>query len=332
MALESTSNLIRPGQNGGTGAIDALHIEEYTGVVHGTIDRKSVIKPMIPVRSVRGTSVLQSYAVGEAQLQVLQAGVAAEGSLQPHFGKNTLTVDTVILARNTFPMLDVWQDNKDARTLVGQEHGKKLAKFMDQAFAIQAIKAAQATASKYAGVDGKGHGGGSRVTMANATDRQDPAKLAAYLIDLFVLFANKDIDVQTDDFSILVKPAEFFTLLQNEQLINMNYVTAAGTKVENGFVLKQYGVPILQSNNFPGGETISSHYLSNAANSNAYDGDFTKVIASVFSPTALLAGETIPVTTAVFWDEKLKCWFVDAHTAFGVTVDRADFAGIILAP
>lgn len=331
MPLESTSNLIRPGQNGGTGATDALHIEEYTGVVHGTIDRKSVIKPMVPVRSVRGTSVLQSYAVGEAQLQVLAPGVAAEGSLQPHFGKNTLTVDTVILARNTFPMLDVWQDNKDARTLVGQEHGKKLAKFMDQAFAIQAIKAALATNSRYAGVDGKGHSGGNQVVMADATDRSDPAKLSAYLIDLFVKFAQKDIDVQTDDFAVMVKPAEFFTLLQNEQLINTTYLTAAGTSIQ-GFVLKQYGVPILQSNNFPGGETITGHFLSNAANSNAYDGDFSKVVASVFSPTALLAGETIPVTTAVFWDEKLKCWFVDCHTAFGVTVDRADFAGAILAP
>jgi hypothetical protein len=283
------------------------------------------------VRSVRGTSVLQSYAVGEAQLQVLQPGVAAEGSLQPHFGKNTLTVDTVILARNTFPMLDVWQDNKDARSLVGVEHGKKLAKFMDQAFAIQAIKAGQATASKYAGVDGKGHGGGSRVTMANGTDRSDPAKLAAYLIDLFVQFANKDIDVQTDDLTILLKPAEFWALSQNEQLINTTYLTAAGNSV-TGPVLKHYGVPILQSNNFPGGVNITSHPLSNAANSNAYDGDFTKVVAAVFSPMALLAGETIPVTTAVFWDEKLKCWFVDAHTAFGVTVDRADYSGLILAP
>ncbi len=97
-------------------------------------------------------------------------------------------------------------------------------------------------------------------------------------------------------------------------------------------LLKTYGVPVVASNNFPGGENISGHLLSNVANSNAYDGDFTKIVAAAFSPSALLAGETIPLTTAVFWDEKSKHWFVDAHLSFGVTPNRAEFAGVIRKP
>jgi hypothetical protein len=211
------------------------------------------------------------------------------------------------------------------------EHGKKIAKFTDQAFFIQALKTAALTAPKHTGVSGAGHFGGSQVTMTGASDNLDPAKLFAYIADLFVQMENKDVDPRTDDVLIAVKPAEFYTLLQNEQLINTQYKTAAGTSID-AFVLKTYGVPVISSNNAPHGEVIASHLLSNTDNSNAYDGDFSKTIAVAFSPRALLAGETIPLTTDVFWDQKSKHWFVDAYLSFAVGPNRPEFAGVIRKP
>jgi hypothetical protein len=73
---------------------------------------------------------------------------------------------------------------------------------------------------------------------------------------MFVQMEQKDVDPRTDDVLIAVKPAEFYTLLQNEQLINTQYKTSNGTSIE-AFVLKTYGVPVISSNNFPGGSTIS---------------------------------------------------------------------------
>lgn len=330
MALESTSNITRPGQDGGTGDIDALHIEEYTGVVESTIARKSALEGFVTRRSVRGTSIITNFAVGESTLQKLVPGTTPDGTINK-FGKNSVQVDTVVLARNIFPLLEVWQTSYDARAEVGMEHGKKIAKFGDQAFFIQALKTAALTASKYAGVDGAGHSGGSQVTMAGSSDNLDPAKLYGYLADLFVQMEQKDVDPRTDDVIVAVKPAEFYTLLQNEQLINTQYKTSNGTSIE-AFVLKTYGVPVVSSNNFPGGSNISGHLLSNSDNGNAYDGDFTKSVAVAFSPRALLAGETIPLTTDVFWDKKSKHWFVDAFLSFAVGPNRAEFAGAINKP
>ena len=330
MALESTSNIVRPGQEGATGAVDALHIEEYTGVVEKTIARKSALQGFVPVKSVKGTSVLQSFAVGESTLQKVTPGVTPDGTVNK-FGKATLTVDTLVLARSIFPLLETFQTSYDARKEVGQEHGKKIAKFYDQAFFIQAIKAAQLTDTKYTGVSGAGHFGGNRVTLAGSSDHLDPAKLYSYIADLLTQFENKDVDPLTDDVMIALKPAEYYTLLQNEALIDGTYITADGNSIK-ARLLKTYGVPCFVSNNFPGGETITSHLLSNSANGNAYDGDFSKVVAAAFSPSALLAGETIPLTSAVFWDEKSKHWFVDSHLSFGVTPNRAEYAGILLKP
>jgi hypothetical protein len=330
VALDDTYNITRPGQTGATGAVNSLHIEEYTGVVEQTIARKSTLQGWIPVRTVKGTSVIQNFAVGESTLQKIVPGATPDGTVNK-FGKATLSIDTLVLARSIFPLLETFQTSYDARKEVGQEHGKKISKFWDQSFFIQAIKTGQLTAPKHTGVSGAGHFGGSQSTFAGANDHLDPAKVYAQIADLLTKMELKDVDPRTDDVMIAVKPDTFYTLMQNEQLIRMDYKTADGTSIDS-WVLKTYGVPVVNSNNFPAGEVISGHLLSNSDNGNAYDGDFSKVVACAFSPRALMAGETIPLTTAVFWDEQSKHWFVDAYLSYAVGPNRPEFSGVILKP
>ena len=330
MALDDTFNITRPGQEGATGSISALHIEEYTGVVETTIARKSALAGWLPMRTVKGTSVLQNFAVGESTLQKLVPGTPPDGTVNK-FGKNTVTVDTVVLARSVFPMLETFQTSYDARKEVGDEHGRKIAKFRDQTIFIQAIRTALLTAAKHTGVNGAGHGGASQVTAAGANDHLDPAKLYSLIVDLVVKMQQKDVDVASDDVMLAVKPAEFATLAMNEMLINRNYVTADGTSID-AMVLKTYGLPVIVSNNFPGGETISGHLMHNVSNGNTYDGDYTKALAVAFAPRALLAGETIPLTTGVFWDDTYKHWMVDAWMSYAIGPNRPEFSGIIQKP
>lgn len=329
MALDDAYAIVRPGQSNQSGSVSALHLEEFTGVVESTIARKAALKGWIPVRPVKGTSTITNFAVGESTLQKATPGQPIDGT-GTDFAKRILTVDTVILARAVLPLLETFQTSYDSRKEIGLEHGKKIAKFYDQSFFIQAIKAALFTESTYkgSGASGKpqGHFGGSQQTLAAAGDSLDPAKLYAAVADLFVKMEEKDVDPRTDDVMIALRPAEFYSLLQNEQLIDGTYKTSEGTSIQ-GHMLKAYGVPVISSTNFPGGSTISGHLLGTA-----YDGDYTKVVATAFSPRALLAGETIPLTTDVFWDKLSKNWFVDAHMAYGVTPNRAEFSGVILKP
>lgn len=329
MALDDAFNIVRPGQANQAGAINALALEEFTGIVEGTIDRRSVLKGWIPVRTVKGTNAVTNFAVGESNLQKATAGQPIDGT-GTDFAKRTLTIDTVILARAVLPLLEQFQTSYNARQEIGSEHGKKLAKFIDQSFFIQAIKAALFTESTYkgSGASGKpqGHYGGSQQTLASAGDALDPAKLYAAIAGIFTKMEEKDVDPRADDVMIALRPAEFYTLLQNEQLIDTTYLTAEGNSVK-GMVLKTYGVPVVNSVNFPGGSTISGHLLGSA-----YDGDYSKVVAAAFSPRALLAGETIPLTTDAFYDKISKNWFVDAHMAYNVTPNRAEFASVILKP
>lgn len=328
MALDSYT-IVRPGQINATGDINATAIEEYTGIVESTISRKSVLEGFIPRRALKGTNQATSFGVGESTLQKITPGQIPDGTVNK-FGKRSVTVDTVILARDVFPLLEVFQTSYDARSEVGMEHGKKIAKFTDQAFFIQAIKSAQQTNPLYGFTSG-GWAGGTQVTMAGSSDHLDPAKLYAYVQDLFTGMETKDVDPRSDDVLLALKPREFNALLANEQLVNTQYMTSQGVSVQ-AHVLSAYGCPVINSNNFPGFETITGHLLSNTANSDAYDGDFSKVVAVAFSPRALLAAETIPLTTAVFWDDVSKHWFVDAYLSFGVTPNRPDYSGVIQLP
>ncbi len=333
----SYTNVARPGANlqvgnnaqigaapAGTNPL-ALHIEQYGGQVEGTIARKSIIRNFVPVRTVRGTSTISNFQVGESTLDKVTPGTEPAGSVN-QAAKVKLTIDTLVNARAIVPLLDDFQASYDARAAIGQEHGKKIAKFFDQSFLIQAIKAANITdMSTYP----SGWFPGTQTTMTAANDELDPAKLESKLLDMFAAMSDKDVDAMDDELIIVTKPKYFYTLLKNDRLIDRELVTSEGTVIKTK-ALAVAGVPLYFSNNLPT-SNITGHYLSNAGNGNAYDGDFSKTIATVFSPRALLAGETIPLTPDVFYDQKSKMWFIDAHLSFGVSPNNPAFAGVLKA-
>lgn len=318
-----------PDQQLGTGAVDALTIEQWIGVVESTIERKSKAAPFVNVRPVRGTNTIVSDAIGESTLQVVVPGQTPDGTSQNQRSRIALTVDTLVLARTNVPLLATFQTNINFQNEVGREHGKKIAKFYDQAFFIQAAKAAALSASAYGAVPG--FQGGTTVTLANAADAVDPAALYSALSDLFAAMEGKDVDPATDDVMVALRPDAYYVLLDAEQIVNGEYTTAAGNVVNGVKLLKAFGVPVVSSNNVPN-SNITGHMLSNTANGNAYDGNFTKLVAVAFAPNALLAGETIALTPAVWYSEEKKVWFIDAHLSFGVTPNRAEYAGRIVKP
>jgi len=333
----SITNITRPGANlqvgnnpqiGSAPAATnpmALHIEEYSGVVEGTIARDSIMRKYIPVRPVRGTSTISSFQFGKSTLQVLTPGTELDGTVN-QAAKIKLTVDTVVAARNFVPMIDEFQNSYDARAEIGKEHGKEIAKFYDQAFMIQAVKAANITnMSTYP----DGWKPGTIKTFAMPGLENDPAALEDYLGQMFADMEKKDINPISDDLVVIIRPDQYYTLLKNDRLIDRTLITSDGNSITTK-ALQVYGVPIEVSNNLPD-SVVTGHRLSNAGNGNAYDGDFTKTVAAVFSPRALLAGETVPLTTDVFWDARLKGYFIDAYLSFGVTPNNPAFAGVLKA-
>jgi hypothetical protein len=334
-----STGLSRSGQSlaavGNASTVNPLHIEQYGGMVEGTFAKQSFMKSYVMVKPIRGTDTVTNDRIGEATLQKVTPGVRP-GATVAQFDNVKIKVDTIVLARNNVALLDDFQAHYSVRSELGKEHGKTLGKFFDEAFIIQAIKSAFIIAapdnqSIQAGETGlpEGWSGGTKVTLGTVGDEADPDLLQKAIEDVCQGIEEKDVDL--DGGVILVGPAEYYTLLRNDRLINSQYSLGNGD-FASGMVLKSCGLPLIKTNRIPKA-AVTGNFLSNTGNSDAYDTDAeqgrTKVL--VMLPKALLAGETIPLTSKIYYMDSELQWFIDSYLSFGVTPNRAEHAGVVVA-
>ena len=328
---QPTGDLTRSGHRLGndTGEVNPLHIEEYGGEVESQFVKASFMRQYVNIKPVRGTDTVTNDRIGKTSLQKVSPGVRPTAGTA-EFDNISVKVDTIVLARNNVALLDDFQSHYSVRAELGKDHGKEIGKFFDEAFIIQAIKAALIVIGTGAGETPAPDGfkSGSRVELAAAGDELDPDKLQRGIEDVCQTIEEKDVDL--DGGVILVRPAQYYALLRNDKLISTEYSLGNGNYA-HGMVLRSNGLPIVKTNRIPSA-AISNHYLSNAGNNNAYDisGEETDAVAVVMLPKALLAGETIPLTSKVYYHDVELQWFIDSYLAFAVTPNRAEHAGVLL--
>lgn len=303
-------------------SVDLL-LDQYAGEVESQFAKASFMRQYANVRAVRGTDTLVNNRAGRTTLKALTPGVRPDADATS-FGKVQVTVDTVILARDNRSMLNELQSHFDARMELAADHGKEIGKFFDQAFIIQAIKGSNASAPT--GLN-NAIGAGKNTDLDAPGDELDPDKLEAAIEDILQSMQEEDID--TSECVILVKPAQFRTLRNNDKLMHRDY-SASNGDFAMGTLYEMAGSRVIMTNRIPTA-AITGHLLSNAGNSDAYDVDATeaKTVAVILHPKSLLAGETIPLTSDIWFNREEKQWFIDSFLAFGVTTNRPDVCGSV---
>ena len=326
-----TGDLTRPGHQFqiDTGKVNPLHIEEYGGEVESQMIKTSIMRKYINVKPIRGTDTVTNDRIGTTSLQAVTPGVRPEPG-QVDFDNVSVKVDTIILARNNVHLLDDFQAHYDVRAELGKDHGKIIGRFFDEAILIQGMKAANIILGD--GTSGTtrlpdGWYGGVQIDLAAAGDEQDPDKLQRAIEDLCQQIEENDVDLEGA--ALFVNPEQFYTLLRNDKLLNSDYSLGNGDYA-NGTVMRSCGIPIVKTNRLPQ-EAVVDHFLSNPGNNNAYDVDATEalVVGLLIMPKALLSGETIPLTSKVYYSDIELQWFIDSYLAFAATPNRAEHAGVI---
>lgn len=300
-----------------------LLLDEYGGEVESQFAKSSIMREFAKIRTVRGTDTVVNNRVGRTQLQALVPGVRPSATPTP-FGKVTLTVDTVILARDNRSMLNEFQTHFDARMELAQDHGKEIGKFFDEAFLIQTIKGShQAAPSNLNG----SIGAGKAIELLAANDELDPDKLANAIEDIIVDMEEEDIPV--DELVVFVRPTQYKVLKDNDKLMSRDYSSGNGDFAK-GMIYEIMGARIVKTARIPTA-AITGHKLSNSMNSNAYDltAEEADAVAVIMHPKSLLAGETIPLTSDIWFNREEKQWFIDSFLAFAVTVNRPDVCGTV---
>jgi hypothetical protein len=348
---EVANQQVRDGHQGGvdSGNINPLYIEEYGGEVQHRFLKASFMRQFFKFHSVRGTDTVTNYRIGHSQLQKVVRGVRPSDSA-PTFDNISVKVDTIVLARSNQFLLDDFLSSIDVRKEVGMEHGKEIGKFFDESFIVQGIKACQITNRDPAAVESggwpdaineggatlpatiirtapEGFQGGSIVILAAAGDEDDPELLELAIQDVSQAIEEKDLDIE--DAVILMRPAQYYALLKNNKLLDRDFSMDNGDYAR-GKVLRANGIRIQVTNRFPKQTDVGqTHFLSNASNGNAYDvtQEDANCVVLLMMPKALLAGETIPMTSKVYYHDVELQWFIDSYLSYGVTPNRAEHAG-----
>jgi hypothetical protein len=303
----------------------SLLLDEYGGEVESQFAKSSMVREFVRVRPVRGTDTIVNNRVGKTELVALVPGVRPDAN-STGFGKVALTVDTVVLARDNRSMLNEFQTHFDARMELAMDHGKEIGKFFDEAFIIQTIKGSKQAAPSFTGHNGA-FGAGKNTELAAADDELDADKLEAAISAIIVAMEEEDIPVE--ELVVMVRPTQYNTLLNSNKLISRDYAAGNGDFAK-GIIYEIKGARIVKTSRIPTA-AITGHKLSNAGNSNAYDltAEESDAVAVIMHPKSLLAGETIPLTSDIWFNREEKTWFIDSFLAFGVTVSRPDVCGTV---
>ena len=295
-------------------------IEQYGGVVDSQFNKKSMMRNFVDVKSVKGTDTIMNRRVGRTALTTLTAGVRPAAA-KTSFGSTSLTIDTVVMARDNRSMLNEFQIDFNARAELGKDHGKELGKLFDESLLIAGIKGAAASAP--AGLNGA-FGAGTTALLGAAGDELDPTAFYTALETGVVAMQSADMD--TEECVWFVTPTQYAVLLNNDKLVNQDYSTDNGD-FANGKFKTVMGVPIVATNRLPTA-AITGHALSTAANGNFYDvtAAEARTEALLLHPSALMVGETIPLTSDVYFSKIERQWFIDSLMAYGANFNRPDGA------
>jgi len=298
-------------------------VEQFTGMVEKQFAKTSIMRSYAKVRAVKMTDSIISRRLGKTTLSKVTGGVRPNATPTNH-GRVSLTVDTVILARDNQDLLNSFQADFDVRSALAEDQGMELGKFFDEAFIIQAIKGALSAAPT--NLNGS-IGAGKNVELAAATDEADPDKLEDAIAGLLVEMQEEDID--TAECVIFVRPTEYRTLYKNDKLIDKDFSDGNGD-FANGKIMTLAGSRIAATARIPTA-AIANHKLSNAANGSAYDVSLAEsdAVAVILHPRSLLAGETIPLTSKIHYSEVELQYFIDSYMSFGVTINRPDVCGAV---
>lgn len=300
-----------------------LMIEQYGGAVETQFFKDSGLRSLVNVIPVMGTDTITNNRVGRTKLQKLVPGVRPTAN-PTGFGKVSVTVDTIIIARDARSKLNEFQAHFSAREELGQDHGKELARYFDQSLIIQAIHGSHQAAPT--GLNGS-IGAGKSIELLAANDEEDPDKVVDAIKTILVEMENEEVD--TKDLVVLVSPSTFKVLKENNKLMSIDFSTGNGDYAE-GTIYRIDGARIIKTTRIPTA-AITGHELSNAGNNNAYDltAEDADAIAVIMHPKSLLVGETIPLTSNVHYNQDELVWYIDSYMAYGVNVNRPDVCGTV---
>lgn len=330
MAVQDVSNsLTYPMAQNYSADKFALTIEKFDSKVHETMQAASVLDGVNVFKPLIGTDTMSNNIMGNPTLQAVSPGVEPEGK-KIEVGKNIVQVKTPIIARVTTAMLAEVQDHLDLKSRTPANFGKRIAKSIDEVQFVQIVK------SILYNDGGLGTGGilpvGVTTTLVTLLDELDEDKLEAAIMTISQSLM--EAEVGQEDGKLYIAPAQYFTLLKNDKLLNTDYSKDNGSYAHAAISVVS-GMALVATNRMSQAVDTVASPIKVDSTAALYGSTYetsaaeARIVAAFVTPETIQVAQSIPLTSDVYWDKRLLTWFIDSYLAIGCGPDRTDVgAGI----
>jgi hypothetical protein len=197
-------------------------------------------------------------------------GTPLLGTQNVNHNEIVINIDDLLVSDTFIASIDEAKNHYDVRAEYTRQMGAALAKEFDTRTMRVGLLAARSAATV------SGGNGGSAVVSANA--RTSGADLAAAIFDAAQIMDEKD--VPENERVALVKPEQYYNLVQTTDVINRDW-GGAGVYAD-GTVLRVAGIQIVKTNNLP-----TTNVAAVSGENNTYSGDFSNTAALVMQKQAI---------------------------------------------
>lgn len=270
-----------PGQANLAGSDTALLLKMYSGEVMATFDEKQIFGQYVRTKNVGAGRSHQFPAIGQAEAAY---HVRGEDILDPANGylneiesaERTIQVDKPLISS---VFVDNWDEkltHYEFRSEYAKQAGQALANKMDRTIAQVIALAARSGATLTSTQDPAK--AGKVITSTGVTT--SPSLMIDAMVEAATNFAEKDVPM--DDVIFCVKPAMYFALQKQGDLLNVDFGNGGNGSQAGGTLVKGYGFRIMWSNHLPTGTIAAAD-----GELNTYSGDFTKTQALAWNRGAV---------------------------------------------
>jgi len=249
---------------------NALFLKIFAGEVLTAFDETNVMKDLHVARTIASGKSASFPVTGKANAAYHTVGTPLLGTQKIAHNEIVVNIDDVLIADTFIANIDEAKNHYDVRA----EYSRLLGMALSKQFDIRCLQLAVLAARSSATVTGGN--GGSAITDADA--KTNGASLAASIFEAAKVMDEKD--VPESDRVAIVKPAQYYNLVQTTDVINRDF-GGAGVYAD-GTVLRVAGIQIVKSNNVP-----SANISAVAGENNTYHGNFSNTAAVVMQKQAL---------------------------------------------
>ena len=250
---------------------NALFLKVFAGEVLTAFDETNVMKDLHVSRTISSGKSPQFPVTGKANAAYHVVGTPLLGTQNIKHNEIVVNIDDVLIADTFIANIDEAKNHYDVRAEYSRLLGMALAKQFDVRCLQLGVLAARGAATVTGG------NGGTAITDSDAAT--NGASLAASIFAAAQAMDEKD--VPENDRVAIVKPAQYYQLVQTTDVINRDF-GGAGVYAD-GTVLRVAGIQIVKSNNVPTTNVASA----TAGENNTYHGNFSTTVALVMQKSAI---------------------------------------------